>query len=41
MKLFEKEQDYYKLVRVGSFYSHNYIEYKSNDDRNKTLLSKE
>ena len=34
-KLFEQE-DYYKPVRVGNFYSNNYIKYKSNDDRNKT-----
>ena len=36
--LFEhEEKDYYKPVRVGNFWSNNYMEYKSNDDRNKTL----
>ena len=34
-KLFEQEE-YYKPVRVGNFYSSNYIKYKSNNDRNKT-----
>ena len=38
MNLFEheKEEHYYKPVRVGSFLSNNFIEYKSNDDKNKT-----
>ena len=37
--LFEQEEkDYYKPVRVGNFYSNNYIEYKTNGDRNKTIL---
>ena len=36
--LFEhEEKGYYKPVRVGNFWSNNYMEYKSNDDRNKTL----
>ena len=40
--LFEQqEEDYYKSVRVGNFYSNNFIEYESNSDRNKTLLIKE
>ena len=40
--LFEqKEQDYYKPVRVGIFYSNNYIEFESNDDTNKTLSIRE
>ena len=34
---FEHEEDCYKPVRVGSFWSSNYIEYESNGDRNKTL----
>ena len=36
--LFEQkeEEDYYKEVRVGYFYSNNYIEYARNDDKNKT-----
>ena len=28
-------------MRVGNFWSNNYIEYKSNIDRNKTLLVEE
>ena len=33
--LFEnEEEDYYKPVQVGNFWSNNYIEYVSNDDRN-------
>ena len=41
--LFEHEEDenYYKPVRVSNFRSNNYIEYKSNGDRNKTLLVEE
>ena len=27
-------------LRVGNFFSNNYIEYESNGDRNKTLSSK-
>ena len=29
-----EEEDYYKPVQVGNFWSNNYIEYGSNDDRN-------
>ena len=38
--LFEhKEENYfYKPVRVGNFWSNNYFEYESNNDRNKTLI---
>ena len=36
-----KEEDYYKLVKVGSFWSNNYIEYESNGNRNKILLAEE
>ena len=32
-----EEECYYKPVRVGIFWSNNYIEYESNGDRNKTL----
>ena len=32
-----EEEDYYKPVRVGNFWSKSYIKYKSNGDRNKTL----
>ena len=39
--LFEqKEQDYYKPVRVSNFYSNNYIKYENNGGRNKTLSIK-
>ena len=34
---FEHEKDYYKLVKVGGFWSNNCIEYDSNSDRKKTL----
>ena len=42
-KLFEQkeEEDHYKAVRVGKFWSNSYIEYESNGDRNKTLSIKE
>ena len=30
-----KEEENYESVRVGSFWSNSYIEYESNDDRNK------
>ena len=33
--LYEQVGDYCKPVRVGNFYSNNYIEYKNNGDRNK------
>ena len=33
----EKEESYYKPVRVTNFWSKNYIEYESNSDGNKTL----
>ena len=39
--LFEhKEENCYKPVRVGNFWRNNYIEQKSNGDKNKTLLFK-
>ena len=37
----QEEKDYYKPVRVGNFWSNNYIEYESNRDRNKTLSLQE
>ena len=37
----EEEENYYKPVRVSNFRSSNYIEYKSTNDRNKTLSVKE
>ena len=36
-KNFEQKEHYYKLVRVGSIWNNNYIEYESNIDRNKNL----
>ena len=39
---YEKEEEsYYKPVRVNSFWSNNYIEYKSNDDKNRILSAEE
>ena len=38
---YEKEENYHKPVRVSNFWIGNYIEYKSNGDRNKTLLVEE
>ena len=37
----EEEENYYKPVRVSSFWSKSYIEYKSNGDRNKALSVEE
>ena len=31
------KKQYYKSIRVGNFWSSNYIEYESNGGRNKTL----
>ena len=31
----EKKEDYYQPVRIGNFWSRNYIEYESNGDRDK------
>ena len=39
--LLEREEDYYRPVRVGKFYSSNYIKEESNGDRNKTLSVEE
>ena len=36
-----KREDYYQPLRVGNFWSKNYIEYESNSDRNKTLSIEE
>ena len=35
--LFEKERNCYIPVRVGNFWSNNYIKYRSNSSRNKNL----
>ena len=37
----EEEENNYKPVRAGNFCSKNYIEYKSNSHRNKTLTVEE
>ena len=37
----DEEENYYKPLVVGNFWSNNYIEYKSNNDRNKALLDEE
>ena len=37
----QKQENYHKPVRVGNFWSNNYIKYKSNGDRNKTLSVEE
>ena len=37
----EEAENYYKPVRLSNFWSNNYIEYKSNGDRNKTLSVEE
>ena len=38
--LFGQEERYYKPVKVGNFYTNNYIEYKSNSDENKALFQR-
>ena len=35
----EEEENFYKPVRVSNFWSNNFIEYESNDDRNKKQLN--
>ena len=37
----EEEENYYKPIGVSNFWSNNYIEYKINGDRNKTLSVEE
>ena len=38
--LFEHEEENpYKPVRVHDLWSNNYIEYESNDDRNKNIIT--
>ena len=34
-------RQYYKLVRVNNFWNNNYIEYKSDDNKNGILLVEE
>ena len=37
----KEEENFYKPVRVSNFWRNNYIQYKSNSDRNKTLSAEE
>ena len=37
----KEEKNYYKHISVNNFWSNNYIEYKSNSDRNRTLSVEE
>ena len=37
----ENEEDYYKPVRKGNFWNHNYIEYESNSNKNKAPSAEE
>ena len=37
----KKEENYYKPVRVNNFWSNNYIDYKSNSDKNRILSVEE
>ena len=37
----KEEENYYKKVRVNNFWGNNYVEYKSNGDKNKILSAEE
>ena len=37
----EEKEGYYKTVRVGNFFGDTYIDFGSNNDRNKTLSIEE
>ena len=37
----KEEENYYKPVRVNNFWSNNYIEYKSNNERKRILSVEE
>ena len=37
----DKEENYYKAVKISDFWCKHYIEYESNNDRNKTLSFEE
>ena len=39
--LFEQEENYYKPVGAGNFYSNSYIDYENNGDKNTILSIKE
>ena len=34
-----KEEDCYKPVKLGNFYSNNYLEYESNKDKIKNYIN--
>ena len=38
--IFKPEEGYYKLIRIGNAFSSNYIEYKSNGEKDKPLSIK-
>ena len=40
-KLFKPKKDHYKPVKIGNAFSINYIEYKSNGYKEKTLQIKD
>ena len=40
-ELFKPKEDNYKPIRIGNTFSSNYIEYKSNGDKDKTLSIKD
>ena len=37
----KEKENYYKPVKVNTFWNNNYIDYKSNGDKNKTLSAEE
>ena len=39
--IFKPKQDNYKPIRIGNAFSRNYIEYKSNGDKDNTLSIKD
>ena len=41
MTLFEQEENYFKFIRVINFWNNNYIECKSNGDKNRNLSLEE
>ena len=41
IKTLVKEDDYLKSIKVGYFWNNNYIEHKSDGDRNKNLSIRE
>ena len=39
--IFQEQDEYYKQIKVGNYWSKNYIEYESSGDKNKNLSVKE